>query len=73
MMKIFKLVTSELFKGMGVLCGRNSAYVSNVIGRDDRNVFRRDLEVIGLDMWKAVDRVNEGLESSSNEKNGTVS
>ncbi len=70
MMKMFKLVTSELFKGMGILCGRGSVYVSNVIGRDDRDAFRRDQEMIGLDMWKAVDRVHEGLESSSDKKTG---
>lgn len=72
-MTILKLMSSELFKGMGVLCGGGSAHVSNVIGRDDREALRRDAEVIGLDMWKAVDQVvNEDLEPSSNQQDRIV-
>ena len=52
---------------------RGSAHVSNVIGRDDREALRRDAEVIGLDMWKAVDQVvNEDLEPSSNQQDRIV-
>ena len=72
-MSLLKSMRSSLFKGMGIICGGGSAYVEQIISRNDREALSLDLEAIGGDMWAVIDRESDHLKASDQQKHQAAS
>ena len=55
-MKNLKSIILGLFRGMNIIFGGESEYIKYIVNRDDREALREDMEAIGGDMWKVIDR-----------------
>ena len=59
----------DCFWGLGLIYGGGSAYVDEIIHRDDATALKRDWEAIGNDMWSVLAQVKHEYDAPDNQKN----